>query len=531
MTKTSDDPSRGMASRLTILIGRFHPLAALLLLAAAIRLPLAFWPNIIHPDEIFQYLEPAWRILGHDGIVSWEWHYGMRSWLLPSLMAAPAGLGDWVAPGGTGAFVMPRLVMALASLSIIASAWFFGARVSRTHAIIAAFVAAIWFEFVSFAPHTLSEPLATALILPAALLLTRTFLSRWHLAIGGALLGLAFAFRFQYAPAVAVLALGACWRHWPNLIPLIAGGLIAVVLSGAADAAQGAVPFAWVIANVQQNLLQHRAAEFGVAPAITYLFIFWMMWSVAIVPLSFAIWDGWRRAPLLLATAAANIAFHSLIEHKEYRFIFLSVTLFIIIAALGSADWIIQWVRAKPARKPWALPVVAAGWALISGVLAATGTMPYSWMRGIGPAQLAAELRGDPALCGLALHNTPFSMLPGRDRLVGQTPLYAFYPADPVASGDFAAAARKAAPAFNRILSRRDSAADLPQGFAQRDCVNVGYADVCIFARSGGCEAAAAAPFVLNDVLERVGAKVSPLSRLIEPSVSIAIAQWRAHPS
>src|SRR5207247_2423466 len=72
MTKTSTDPSHGSAGRLTISIVRFHPLAALLLLAAAIRLPLAFWPNVLHPDEIFQYIEPAWRMLGHDGIVSWE---------------------------------------------------------------------------------------------------------------------------------------------------------------------------------------------------------------------------------------------------------------------------------------------------------------------------------------------------------------------------------------------------------------------------------------------------------------------------
>jgi phosphatidylinositol glycan class B len=138
MTKTSADPSHGRASRLTTSIVRFHPLAALLLLAAAIRLPLAFWPNVLHPDEIFQCLEPAWRMLGHDGIVSWEWRYGMRGWLLPSLMAGPVGLGDWGAPGGTGAFVVPRLVAALVSLSIVASAWSFGARVSRTHAIIAA---------------------------------------------------------------------------------------------------------------------------------------------------------------------------------------------------------------------------------------------------------------------------------------------------------------------------------------------------------------------------------------------------------
>ncbi len=503
MTETSAAPLNGRASRLTIPIVRFHSLAGLLLLAAAIRLPLAFWPNVLHPDEIFQCLEPAWRMLGHDGIVSWEWRYGMRGWLLPSLMAGPVGLGDWVAPGGTGAFVVPRLVAALASLSIVASAWCFGARVSRTHAIIAALVAAIWFELVSFAPHTLSEPLATAVILPAALLLTHASLSQRHLAVGGVLLALALVFRFQYAPAIAVLALGACWRHWRNLIPLVAGASIALILGGVADAAHGAVPFAWLIANVQQNLLQDRAAEFGVTPAITYLYSFWMMWSVALVPLLFAIWQGWRHAPLLLATAVANIAVHSLIGHKEYRFIFLSVALFIIIAALGSADWI-QWLRANRAWRRWALPVVAGGWALISGALAATGTMPDNWMRGTGAAQLAAELRGDPALCGLALYNTPFHLLPGRDRLVGRSPLYAIYPADPVVGGDLAAVAQKAAPAFNRILSRRDSATELPAGFSQRDCTSVGGADVCIFARSGGCDAATAAPFVLNDVLVRV---------------------------
>src|ERR1700752_5403720 len=83
------------------------------------------------------------------------------------------------------------------------SAWFFGARVSRMHAIIAALAAAIWFEVVYFAPHTLSEPLATALIVPAALLLTGGP-SPKRLGIGGARLALALVWRFQYAPAMAV---------------------------------------------------------------------------------------------------------------------------------------------------------------------------------------------------------------------------------------------------------------------------------------------------------------------------------------
>src|SRR5260221_11127873 len=112
MTETSAAPLNGRASRLAIPIVRFHSLAALLLLAAAFRLPLAFWPNVLHPDEIFQCLEPAWRMLGHDGIVSWEWRYGMRGWLLPSLMAGPGGFGAWVWAGGPGGFCGAPLVAA-----------------------------------------------------------------------------------------------------------------------------------------------------------------------------------------------------------------------------------------------------------------------------------------------------------------------------------------------------------------------------------------------------------------------------------
>ena len=521
LTKPSTDALNGHIITPSIL--RFYPLAAVLVLAAAIRLPLAFWPNILHPDEIFQSIEPAWRMLGHDGIVAWEWRYGMRGWLLPSLLAGPIGLGDWLAPGGTGAFVAPRLVVALASLSIVASAWGFGSRISRTHAIIAAFVAAIWFELVSFAPHTLSEPLATAVILPAALLVTRTIASRTDLVIGGVLLALGVVLRFQYAPAIAPLALGACWSHWRRLIPLIAGGAVGLTIGAVADAAQGAVPFAWVIANIEQNLLYDRAAGFGVSPPTTYLYNFWTMWLAALGLLLLAIRQGWRHAPLLLATAVTNLAFHSLIGHKEYRFIFLSVAIFVIIAALGSADWIIRWRSATRVRPPWAqkfwpqkswaLPVAAAGWGLVSAALAATGTMPENWMSGTQAAQLSQDVRRDPALCGLALYDAPIGQLPGHERVSGRSPIYVFRPDDPAVSGDIAATARKAVPAFNRILSRRDATGDLPTGFAQRDCASVEGDQICVFARSGGCAASAAAPFDVNEVLARVGIKGSQIVR------------------
>jgi GPI mannosyltransferase 3 len=504
MTRASADLSADLAVEAGTGTWRFHPLAALVLLALAVRLPLAFWPNVDHPDEIFQYLEPAWRMLGGDAIVTWEWREGIRSSFLPALFMGPVSLGEWLAPGGAGAFIVPRLVVALASLSIVISAWFFGARISRLHAIIAALAAAVWFEVVYFAPHTLSEPLATALIVPAALLLTDGP-SQKRLVIGGGLLALAFIWRFQYAPAMAVFALGACWGQWRNAIPLVAGGLVVLLLAAMFDAAHGAVPFEWLILNIKQNLLHDRAAEFGVASTIAYLHLLSIIWSGAALLLLCALWRSRRHAPLLIVAAVVNIAFHSAIAHKEYRFIFLSVTLLIIAAALGSGDWV-QAMREKPVWRRWALPVVAGGWVLLSAGLAeATKPMQENWMRGIGTAGLAAELRADPGFCGLALYITDFQYLPGRERLVGGAPLYVLHPKDPLTKGHLAALAEQHKLAFNRVIAPPGAAHDLPADFSRRSCASMGDKGIaCLFARNGGCDAGAGGPFAINEALVRL---------------------------
>jgi GPI mannosyltransferase 3 len=473
-----------------------------MLLAAACRVPLAFWPNVHHPDETFQYLEPAWRLLGHDSIISWEWRYGTRSWLLPTIMAGPVAIGDWLVPGGFGAFILPRVLVAIASLSNVASAWSFGARVSRTHAILAGFVAAIWFELVYFAPHTLSEPLATALVLPAALLLTRDHPSRRDLVEAGALLALAVSLRFQYAPAMIVLLLHACLRDRARALPLAVGGVTMLAATGIIDAVHGELPFGWLVNNIYQNLVLDRSAEFGTTGAGAYVMWLFYTWSLAVVPLAFAIWRGYHRAPVLFWIALANIAFHSLVGHKEYRFMFLSTTLLIILAALGSADWIACLRR--PSRRRLAVLLVSGGWMSASAALAVMGSMPTLWMRGIGAASLAAELNTDPQMCGLALYDVPYFLLPGRSRLVGNKPLYAFYSTDPLPRERLAKTTVAAAAEFNRILAGQSAAPELPANFTARACGMVGDARVCIFAREGSCAPDSASAFMLNDVLRRV---------------------------
>ena len=41
----------------------------------------------LHPDEVFQTLEPAnYRAFGY-GILAWEWQAGLRNWAVPGLFA------------------------------------------------------------------------------------------------------------------------------------------------------------------------------------------------------------------------------------------------------------------------------------------------------------------------------------------------------------------------------------------------------------------------------------------------------------
>src|SRR5688572_18121534 len=58
-------------------------LAALLLLGVALRVWACFWDPPLHPDEYFQYVEPAWWRWTGVGSETWEWRDGLRSWVLP----------------------------------------------------------------------------------------------------------------------------------------------------------------------------------------------------------------------------------------------------------------------------------------------------------------------------------------------------------------------------------------------------------------------------------------------------------------
>ena len=373
----------------------------LLALAALLR-ALNFNPYAMHhPDEVLQYIEPAYRLLSGDGIVTWEYRYGMRGWLLPWLLAGPMAIGQ--ALGGTAfaGIVAARIAACAGGLIPVVAAWHLGRRLSPTHGIVAMAVMAFWYEQVVFSTHLLTESLATSLFLGAAALVDVKE-RRIRVMIGGALLALAVVIRFHYAVAAGLfllLALGTDWKRWGWLV---VGALPVVTLGGAVDMLMGQWPFQWVFTNVQLNLVEGRSANFGVQAPTFFLTAIWDQWGLLVVPFAvLAVESGKPYRPILYA-AVINLAVHSIIGHKEYRFIELTSAAIVLLAAIGSVN-ALDWIRRRwaVAALP-ALAVLLLSWASASAWLGRDRPLDqWFGIRAAGPELVHAAGR-DPRVCGLA---------------------------------------------------------------------------------------------------------------------------------
>lgn len=474
----------------------------LLLLALVLRLCAFAVATPAHPDEVFQYLETAHRLVFGHGVITWEWRHGMRGWLLPLLVSGPMALGGWLDPRGGLYLALPKLVMVAGSLVTVAVAWRLGARISRLHAQVAGFVAAIWYEFVYFAPHVMSETAAIALILPAALLLMDK--PRWtflRLAGAAALLACAAAVRFQYLAAIGALVgaccvtdLKRCWR------PLLVGGLAGLLPSVICDLAMGAVPFAWLVENIRLNFLENRAAGFSSSGPFGYAAEAWPRLALWAVPLLALAAVGARRYPALAWTAAANLVFHSAIAHKEYRFILLSVLAAVLLAAIGTVDWVLSVERRDGAAAGRSkLQFLCMVW-VIASLSCGFGGFRSQWMKFHPEMDLYAQLRADPSLCGLALYRHDYSTTGGYAYLHRATPMFYFTDED---SRRPAAELAAASGAFNVILANPNLAPELPAAFKPAACEDAASGRACLFRRPGRC-LDTGSPFAINAVLKRL---------------------------
>jgi putative Ca2+/H+ antiporter (TMEM165/GDT1 family) len=417
-------------------------------------------------------------------------------------------LGKAIAPHGQLYQILPRLLAVACSLAIVGFGAAIALRISRLHALVVGLVLATAFELIYFSARTLSETFAVALLVPAAwLLLPHPERSPQRLAIGGLLVGLCFATRFQLAPALVVLVAGCCRADLRAWALVAAGGLGGLAIDGVVDALHGLVPFDWMVENVRLNVVENRSADYGVLPFQWFLTFWLRLWGLMALPVILLGGIGARRQPVLLGVALVNLLAHSLIAHKEYRFVFLSEMLLILLAAIGTGD-AIRWALA---RRPHWRPAIAGGailfWLCCSASVALSPAGRDVWNSNRRAIRMMRVARDVPGSCGLAYFQ------PEPDRLAS----YYYYdrPARIYFFGGDAAFddVRRNRAAFNVVVTSPDRAWQLAPAYKPLGCFGSGHgaADLpplenrCVFARQGGCTPLATHTFDINEALRRRG--------------------------
>ena len=294
----------------------------------------------LHPDEVYQTLEPAfYRVHGY-GVLAWEWRQGLRNWAVPLLLsglfrlAGACGLSNpWTLRGLVG------VPLALLHAAALLAAFRLGKRQSRLGGWTALLALGLLPLAWAYAGRTLSEPLSADLLVLAADALSRPAAPSRAPFWGGLALGLAVVARYGSAPAVlaALLWLLAC-RRWRALLLCLAGGAVAAALLGALDAWSWGEPFLSLMAWTRFNVLSDGAVRaFGEAPPSFYsplllAFVPFWVWPL----LAYGLLRPAPGAPRVgVALAMASVALAALLRtpHKEERFLYPVVVLLVLAAA------------------------------------------------------------------------------------------------------------------------------------------------------------------------------------------------------
>lgn len=342
-------------------------LLPVLVLAFAVRAAIALCGDfVLHPDEVMQYLEPAHRLVFGSGVTYWEFFYGARAWLVPGLVAGMLKVFDVVLLGEPVWYVGGvKLMFCAISLLIPVGMYFFARRhFGEASARVALLAGAFWYELVGFAHKPMTEFVAAALLMVLLVLCVRSSVDRvgavWLVAL---IAVLAAAVRLQYAP-IALLLLGVFFFKTEKKVHLAVAAGVFLLAMGLFDAMTwGGGLFHSYLTNIRFNLIvdQGRAGE---SPG--YQFLWWLfLASVGLGALCVVVaLRDLRRYGFSLAMVALVVLIHSVQAHKEYRFVFAVIPLWLVMGA----DVVARFVVRGNARV-WGLVGVLFAAVSIGGVL------------------------------------------------------------------------------------------------------------------------------------------------------------------
>ena len=410
-------------------------LPLVLTLAFAARAAVALSGDfVVHPDEIMQYLEPAHRLVFGSGVIYWEYFYGARSWLIPGVVAGILRLFDAVGFGDPFWYVGGvELAFCALSLLIPAGMYFFARRhFGELSGRVALLAGAFWYELVAFAHKPMTEFVATALLMPLLMLCVRPAPDRLCVVLPAALLAvLTAAVRVQYAP-LALLVLGLLFLRTGKKVQLVVAAAAVLVAVGALDALtwNGGL-FHSYLTNIRVNL---ALGDLRAGESPFHQFAWWLLIaSAGIAALCIlAALRNLRRYALLLVLIALTLLIHSTQSHKEYRFIFVVIPLYLLIGSDVAAQ-----LSSRVGNRVRALAAALFAAVSLTGILNA---LPYqdrvyrawsretgmvSFLRGQDPIFAAYRyLSSAPGVAGVWQVDRHYFNLPGYYHLHRAIPFY-----------------------------------------------------------------------------------------------------------
>ncbi len=356
-----------------------------------------------HPDEYFQVLEWTGFKLGFVPRDAMPWEHGamIRPWFLPGVYFMLAKV--FTAVGGANFFTFATLARIASSLFSFAATVrlfdFSKTWLEERHHSLHALVFATAGMLPYLAARTSSENLGASFFIFAFVLLQTSgsdALSASRSLAGGFLLGLSFESRYQ----MAFMALGLLGhvafveRASMRVFWACLGSVLALMLGALVDRwGYGTWSFP-PLAYLRQNLAEGRAATFGTDPffAYPYLVVVNVFFPAAIVLVLTQI-VCWVRHPRHVLTFVTLPFFvgHSLIGHKEERFLFPLVPLLIagfLFIVLPATSPRLNALLARLHARPL---VFRAIWAHQIAVMLFLAFVPFGWRPNVGLSRAIVE--------------------------------------------------------------------------------------------------------------------------------------------
>ena len=331
-------------------------------LCAAIVLPRVYLAihdqGMIWADEIFQTLEQGHRLSFGYGFVPWEFRAGARSWLLPG---AIGGVMKLLALSGvtSGAGLATGLKLLFAALAAatfypmlrMAQAWVGIFALALLGVTASVFPAGLIYGSRAMAEVASAPFLAWGLWLlwpwgmgragkAAAYSAEPAMGGRWNgmrrLILAGVLFGLATLLRYQSGILLAPVLVIVAARRSLRTAAVVAAGMAAVLLPGGLlDWVTWGRPFQSLIVYLRFNLVDGGANQWGVAKRGFYLRFMLAANGPVVLILVLGFLAGLRRTWPVALPVLLFFGVHSAIPHKELRFLYPVLPLFLLCAAVG----------------------------------------------------------------------------------------------------------------------------------------------------------------------------------------------------